>query len=86
MEHDLEKEALYEVLAQKTDTKIHRVKRKIEAVEAEEGDVQLLGMEQGKPVQFFTSIGYTCEDVALEYSKARYRGDRSFFEITIPTE
>ena len=25
MEHDLEKEALYEVLAQKTDTKIHRV-------------------------------------------------------------
>lgn len=86
MEHDLEKEALYEVLAQKMDTKIHRVKRKIEAVEAEEGDVQLLGMEQGKPVQFFTSIGYTCEDVPLEYSKARYRGDRSFFEITIPTE
>lgn len=86
MEQDLEKEALYEVLAQREGTKIHKVKRKIEAVEAEEGDVRLLGMEQGKPVQYFTSIGYTYEDVPLEYSKARYRGDRSFFEITILTE
>ena len=85
MEHDLQKDALYEILAQKKETKIHKVKRRIEAVEAEEGDMRLLDMEQGKPVQFFTSIGYTYEDVALEYSKARYRGDRSFFEITIAT-
>lgn len=86
MNHNLEKESLYEILAQKEETKILRVKRKIEAVEAEEEDVQFLNMEKGKPIQYFSTVGYTAEDVALEYSKARYRGDRSSFEITVFTE
>ena len=86
MGHDLEQEALYEVLAQGDNTKILKVKRRIEAVEAGEEDVRLLDMEKGKPVQYFITVGYTSEDVPLEYSKARYRGDRSSFEIMVLTE
>lgn len=86
MGHDLEKEPLYEILSEKEETKILKVKRKIEAVEADEEDAQLLDMEKGKPVQYFHSVGFTSEDVALEYSRARYRGDRSSFEITVLTE
>lgn len=86
MGHDLEKEALYEILAERSETKIQKVQRKIEAVEAGEEDVRLLNIEKGKPIQHFLSVGYTSFDVPLEYSKARYRGDRSTFEITVFTE
>ncbi|MCM1134110.1 MAG: GntR family transcriptional regulator [Clostridium sp.] len=86
MGHDLEQESLYGILGQKEDTKILKVKRRIEAVEADEEDVQLLDMEKGKPIQYFVTVGYTAADVPLEYSRARYRGDRSSFEIVVLTE
>lgn len=86
MGHDLEQESLYETMAQGENTKILKVKRRIEAVEADEEDARLLDMERGKPVQYFITVGYTSEDVPLEYSKARYRGDRSSFEIVVLTE
>ena len=86
MEHDLEKEALYEILAQRDDTNIYRVSRTIEAVEAEKEDERLLNLPCGKPVQYFISVGYNTGGTPLEYSKARYRGDRNTFEITVFTE
>ena len=86
MEHDLEKEALYEILAGGEDTKIYRVSRTIEAVEAELEDERLLNLPCGKPIQYFVSIGYNTGGTPLEYSKARYRGDRNSFEITVFTE
>lgn len=86
MGHDLEKEALYEILAQNEETKISKVQRKIEAVEADEDDVRFLDLKKGKPIQYFITVGCNAADVPLEYSKARYRGDRSSFEITVLTE
>lgn len=86
MGHDLEKEALYDILALKEESRIRKVSRKIEAVEAGEEDAMFFNMEKGKPIQYFISVGFTAADVPLEYSKARYRGDRSTFEITVFTE
>lgn len=83
LEHDLEKERLYTILGSSTETAVYRVERRIEAVEAEKEDVELLKIKQGKPIQFFESTGYNVFGDVIEYSLARYRGDRNYFEVTV---
>lgn len=80
---DLNVRPLYEVLEQDEDTKISYVKRRIEAVEATKEDGENLNMKKGKPILYFKSIGYNIKDEPIEYSLARYCGDRSAFEITV---
>lgn len=86
LDHDFTKESLYELLGQSETTRISRIQRRIEAVEATSEDVAHLNIKRGKPIQFFTSIGYNIYDQPLEYSLARYRGDRNSFEITVVPE
>lgn len=86
LDHDFTKESLYELMGQNDNTKITRIQRKIEAVEANSEDVNYLNLKRGKPVQFFTSIGYNMYDKPLEYSLARYRGDQNSFVITVVPE
>ena len=52
-------------------------------MEAEKEDVELLKIKQGKPIQFFESTGYNVFGDVIEYSLARYRGDRNYFEVTV---
>ena len=82
-EHDLEKERLYSILNQDTETSVFRVKRTVEAVEANADDEKYLKIKRGKPIQFFASIGYNTYGRPIEYSLARYRGDRNSFEVTV---
>lgn len=86
LDHDFTKESLYELLGQSDSTKITRVQRRIEAVEANSEDIHHLNVKRGKPILFFTSIGYNIYDQPLEYSLARYRGDHNSFEITAVPE
>ena len=81
--HDLEKELLYSILNERKETSVFRVSRIVEAVEADSRDEQYLDIEKGKPIQHFTSTGYNAYGKPIEYSLARYRGDRSSFEITV---
>lgn len=81
--HNLEKERLYSILNQNTETAVFRVKRIVEAVEANASDEKYLEIKKGKPIQFFASIGYNTYGRPIEYSLARYRGDRNSFEITV---
>lgn len=83
LEHDLEKERLYTILGNSTETTIYRVERRIEAVASEKEDAELLNIKQGKPIQFFESTGYNVFGNVIEYSLARYRGDRNSFEVTV---
>lgn len=83
LEHDLEQERLYSILSQSSATTVFRVERIVEAVEANTEDVNLLSIKKGKPIQHFTSIGYSTFGKPIEYSLARYRGDRNSFEITV---
>jgi len=85
MEHDFAVESLYGVLGRSDESRIHHVKRTVEAVEAAKEDAVLLGLKAGKPIQFFTSIGYNQDGKPIEYSLARYRGDRNQFEVTVYT-
>lgn len=83
MEHNLQEERLYSILGQNVETAVFRVKRVVEAVEANRLDQQHLNMKTGKPIQHFTSTGYNTYGKPIEFSLARYRGDRNSFEIVV---
>ena len=82
MEHDLEKESLYRIMSQKEETEVYCILRQVEAVEAKASDTRYLDLKKGKPVQLFRSYGMNIYGKPVEYSVARYRADRSCFEVT----
>lgn len=86
LEHDLENEQLYSILKTREETRIFRIDRIVEAVEARSADVKLLNMKRGKPIQHFISVGYNAFGKPIEYTLSRYRGDRNSFEITLVPE
>jgi GntR family transcriptional regulator len=83
LDQDMSKVSLYNVLATRENTRICRVTRVLEAVPANSRDVATLNIMRGKPIQFFTTIGFNHADEPIEYSLARYRGDRNKFEVDI---
>lgn len=86
MGHDFAKESLYNTLSQRPETKICRVNRIVEAVAANSKDVELLQVRHGKPIHYFATTGYNYRDQPIEYSQARYRGDRNRFEVDLYIE
>ncbi|MDF2539461.1 MAG: GntR family transcriptional regulator [Herbinix sp.] len=83
MEHDLAKESLYPILSVNEETRIYKIKRIIEAVDSTAYDIKNLNVNRGKAIQQFISTGYNVFEEPIEYSIARYRGDRNSFEVTI---
>ena len=77
------KESLYNALATNDKTRICRVTRVLEAVGANAHDMENLNVRRGKPIQLAMTIGYNYADEPIEYSIARYRGDRNRFEVDI---
>ena len=86
LHHDMSQESLYNLLATQEKTRICRVNRILEAVAANIRDVERLNMVRGKPVQLFKTIGYNNLNEPIEYSIARYRGDRNKFEIDLQVD
>lgn len=83
LSHSLVEEQLYSILSQKEDTRIFRVERTVEAIEANAEDAGLLHMKRGKPIQYFESVGYNAYGKPIEYTLSRYRGDRNQFKVTV---
>lgn len=83
LDHDLAAEQLYSVLNLSPRTAVHHIHRIIQAIEATRTDEKLLRLATGKPIQASETVGYNAEDVPIEYSLARYRGDRNSFQINI---
>lgn len=83
MQHDMAKESMYDVLAEREETRICRVSRILEAVAANAQDARLLNIRTGKPVHLFHTVGYNQHDEPIEFSIARYRGDRNRFEVDL---
>jgi GntR family transcriptional regulator len=86
LDHDFTKESLYSILSQDETVKVCYVKRLVEAVEASSTDIKYLDIKSRIPIQFFTSVGYNIYEQPIEYSLARYRGDRNIFEVTVFVE
>lgn len=83
LNHNFETERLYSILSAHKETRVFRVNRIVEAVAANKNDKKYLNIEVMKPIQHFTSTGYNAYGKPIEFSLARYRGDRSRFEITV---
>ena len=83
MQHNMAKESMYNVLAEREETRICRVSRILEAVAANAQDARLLNIRTGKPVHLFHTVGYNQYDQPIEFSIARYRGDRNRFEVDL---
>ncbi|OON96515.1 MAG: GntR family transcriptional regulator [Candidatus Epulonipiscioides saccharophilum] len=81
--HNLENESLYDLLSLDSDNKVVKLKKRIEVTEANDQDVKLLEIKKGKAIQLFYTVGSNADGVPIEYSIARYRGDRSSFNISV---
>lgn len=83
MGHDLVNESLYPILSTHEETHIYKIRRLVEATDANSYDLKYLNIKRGKAIQQFTSTGYNMFEEPIEYSLARYRGDRNSFEVLI---
>lgn len=79
MSVNLETESIYEILEKECGAHIARATRSIEAILAGEYEAKLLQVEKGSPIHYFESIIYLEDNTPIEYSLAKYRGDRNKF-------
>lgn len=83
LQKDFTKDYLYKCLAETEQTRITHVTRIVEVDEATEEEAQLLEMKVGKPMQSFITTGCNMFGDIIEYSLAKYRGDKSRFEVSV---
>lgn len=83
IDEDMNSESLYNLLEDKYGLVISRATRTVEAILAGEYEAKLLHVEKGAPIQFFESIAYLSDGTPIEYSLAKYRGDRNKFTFDL---
>ncbi|WP_316569163.1 GntR family transcriptional regulator [Neobacillus sp. YIM B06451] len=76
---NLEQESLYELIERKLTCRISKATRKLEATLAGDYEAQLLNVKHGAPIQLIKSITFLSNGIPIEYSHAKYRGDRNSF-------
>jgi len=80
---DFSKISLYETLEERYDIIISRVDRIFEATEADARDSELLDVRKGSSICFVKTVSFDQNNVPVEFSIARYRGDKSTFRVSI---
>ncbi|MFD2671861.1 GntR family transcriptional regulator [Marinicrinis sediminis] len=81
--YDMNEHSLYEILEKQDETKVQRVVRTIEAITAGSYESKWLDILKGSAIQLTKTIGYNASNQPIEYSIARYRGDRNQFTLEI---
>ncbi len=81
---ELQTRSLYDILQEEYDLTVHKVRRILEPITANEKDADLLETSPGVPMLLLRSVSYLQDGTPLEYYEAKVRGDRSTlaFEIT----
>lgn len=74
---NLGEEALYDVLQQDYGLRLARAERTLEASAADEYEAKLLEVPVGSPIHFMHSLAYLEDGRPAEYSRLRFRGDKS---------
>lgn len=82
MQEDFSKVSLYNTL-EKKHASVQRVKRRLEVLKANETTADLLNIARGEPIFYFHTQGLTAENIPVEYSVAKYRGDLNYFEMDL---
>lgn len=83
LSEDFSQISLYAHIEQKYNVKINRAKREIQAVNASIKDKQLLGIKTNAAICYVRTIAFDYNDMPVEYSIARYRGDSNRFIIEL---
>jgi len=80
---DFENKSLYRMIEEDYGYTIDRATRILEARVAGKDEADLLGIEEGEPIQFIETIAYLTDGTPIEYSLAEYRGDKSEFTFEL---
>lgn len=80
---DFTVKSLYAALEERFSKRVERAVRKIEAVGATGKEAKLLGLKIGAPICLVRSTAYLGDGTPVEYSIARYRGDRNQFTVEL---
>lgn len=81
-QYDFTSESLYQVL-KKENYPVLRIKRILDVLIADETTADLLGVDIGDPLFYFHSIGFSDNQIPVEYSISKYRGDTNSFVFEI---
>lgn len=80
---DFENQSLYSLLETKYNARVVKAVREIEAVNATPAVAKALAIPRNAAVCLVNTLAYTAGDVPVEYSVARYRGDRNKFSVEL---
>ncbi len=79
----LEQHSLYEALSREKETEVRHVRRTIKAKLAQEEERSLLQLEEDAVVVYFVNMGYTADEMPIEYCLSSYRGDFKVFTVDL---
>jgi GntR family transcriptional regulator len=83
LHENLEKDSLYDLLANKFDTVPQRSIRSIESVGCPPPEAVLLEVNVGSPILYIVSTIFDQNDQPFEHAESFYRGDRYIFNVEI---
>ncbi len=83
LQENFEVNSLYTLLEDKYHAKVHKVSRTISAVTASHKDAILLDIPQGSAICFVKTVAMDEHNHPIEYSEARYAGERNEFTIEL---
>lgn len=83
LDADLEGRSLYATLEEDYGVRVDRVTRTIEAVQATPSEADLLEIRHGAAISLVHTVAYASRPGPVEYSVARYRGDRTTFSLEL---
>lgn len=83
LDDDLEKESLYYLMRTKYGVEIESSRRVLEIRSANEADAKLLQIAPLDPVHYIETTSFDEKGSPIEFSRARYRGDKNSFVIEI---
>lgn len=80
---DLSKCSLTELMAMHPETRVHKLRRVIEAVPASKEDMAVLEVESNSAIQLMVTTRYNENGEFLDIGRAYYRGDQSRIEVEL---
>ncbi len=83
LKEDFAAQSLYSILEEKYNLRIERAIREIEAVNANPQEKKYLNLDKNNAICLVKTIAYANNGIPIEYSIARYRGDRNKFKVEL---
>ncbi len=83
---DMTNESLLRVVEGDYNLRVDRAVRRLEAMIAGEYEAKVLDVRLGAPIQYIETVTYLQNGRPIEFSQARYRGDKTNFSFTLKRE